>query len=151
MHVVSAAHVRSAAVKFAMFITGAIDSYSAVLQIVRGAHTVSSVVAVGFVAYAVDAHAVFSVQLRSECVPCTVLSYCADEQTVRSVQLRSEVRVRLVEMYCVALQLVAAAHPRSEVNVGALVSYSAAVHEVIVLQARSETLMLAAFFAGALD
>jgi hypothetical protein len=54
---------------------GAVDSYCELVHAVSGAQTVSPVVAVGFVEYAVDAHVVFVVQLLSECVPCAVLSY----------------------------------------------------------------------------
>ena len=54
---------------------GAVDSYCELVHAVSGAQTVSSVVAVGFVEYAVDAHVVLVVQLLSECVPCAVLSY----------------------------------------------------------------------------
>ena len=69
------------------------------MHAVSGEHTVSSVVDDGFVAYAVDAHVVFSVQLRSECVPLAVLTYSVDEHTVKAEQALSEVGVMLVEMY----------------------------------------------------
>jgi hypothetical protein len=54
---------------------GATNWYCELEQMVNGAQTVSSVVASGFVAYALDAQIVFVVQVLSECVPAAVLSY----------------------------------------------------------------------------
>ena len=59
-------HVRSEMVMPPALTVGAAASYCTVVHAVSGAHTVSAVVDDGFVAYAVDAHVVFSVQLRSE-------------------------------------------------------------------------------------
>lgn len=74
IQLVRLAQVRSE-IKMLPLAVAAIDWYCELEQIVNGAQTVSTVVAVGFVTYAVPAQTAFIVHVLSECVPAAVLWY----------------------------------------------------------------------------